>query len=112
METIQYSLGSHACDNRYHEYDNPVIIDVSLDEFDIGCVNSYGKKTCTFFPLDRETVEIKFLDTLSYRYVKRTVMYTMIPELLDQSYTVVILVRIKKTGKKEITAIHTPSSVE
>lgn len=116
METIQYSLGNHTCDDRYHGI-NPTdslnivdpVLKVSLDEFDINCVKSYGKKTCTFYPLDRENIEIKFLDTLSCRYVKRKEMYTMIPELLELSYTVVILIKIKKTGKKEITAIHTPS---
>lgn len=109
METIQYSLGNHPCDNRYHGSVDPVILKVSLDEFDTNCVKSYGEKTCTFYPLDRENIEIKFLDTLSCRYVKRNEMYIMIPELLELSYTVIILVRVKKTGKKEITAIHTPS---
>jgi hypothetical protein len=112
METIQYSLNKLGTRYSDKNIDNqPILLDIqipTLDTFDSSILDLYGNKTCTFFPIDKENIEVKFLDSVTYDYIRKDQMYTLIPKLLQKAYTVIILIKIRKTGKKEITAIHTP----
>jgi len=79
------------------------------NKFDNHCIETYGKKTCVLFYTNNEKIQIRLLDSYTYKYFEDTEMYIIIPELLEKLYTVVVVDKIKKTNSYEITAIHIPN---
>jgi len=79
------------------------------NKFDNHCIETYGKRTCVLFYTNNEKIQIRLLDSYTYKYFEDTEMYIIIPELLEKLYTVVVVDKIKKTNSYEITAIHIPN---
>ncbi|NBP01180.1 MAG: hypothetical protein EBU90_13785 [Proteobacteria bacterium] len=78
--------------------------------FDQECRERYGSYTCIFFETSKNRFEVRLLDGsqdpgLIY-FIDRMNLVEMIPKMLVNRYTVVIVEEIRKT--KEITAVHLP----
>ena len=76
--------------------------------FDQYCSEIYGNRTCIFFEIHKDTFQQRFLDGSHSSNVYRNQFYTKIPELVEDSYTVVIVEMIE--DRCEIVAIHSPSN--
>lgn len=78
--------------------------------FDQECKERYGSCTCIFIEATQNRFEVRLLDGsqdpgLVY-YIERSNLVEMIPKMLINRYTVVIIEEIRKS--KEITAVHLP----
>jgi len=78
--------------------------------FDQECRERYGSFTCIFIETIQNRFEVRLLDgsqdsKLVY-YMDRKNLVEMIPKMLFNRYTVVIIEEVRKT--KEITAVHLP----
>lgn len=110
METIQYSLKDNIsidirlaleCSQKPNEDKNSI--------FDKHCLEIYGKRTCILFQLSEDTYQARFLNKLTKRIINKKSFYMIIPSLVEDTYTVIIVDNIDY--KKEIVAIHSPSNL-
>jgi hypothetical protein len=90
-------------------------LDSESSQFDKECLQRYGEKTCILYQLDNSGVlfEVRSLDTgnTSDKYtVEKRCFHKLIPKMLFQKYTVVIIEQIDCV--KDITAVHLPVQVQ
>lgn len=128
METIQYSLNSdtdYSIDIRLalkygksqlkkdSSGNSNLIEEVSKNDkngiFDSHCNEIYGDQTCILFQTSQDTFQLRYLNSNKTNNIIKREFHTQIPNLLEQSYTVVIVEDIDD-DRKEIVAIHFPGN--
>lgn len=73
------------------------------NEFDKECCNRYGKHTCILYEINNVKFEVRKLDLqMPLQLIDKQGFFEMIPKLLVEKYTVVIV------EKGEITSVHLP----
>lgn len=93
----------------------------SNSDFDTECRHRYGDKTCILYQIDNDNVtyQARVLDgngtdgnnNSPYIYkVEKNSFYVLIPKLLVQNYTVVIVEKLNNI--KDITAVHLPVQIQ
>lgn len=83
--------------------------------FDAECRQRYGEKTCIIYQIDPPQYQIKMLDsncTKTDQVVDKNSFYTLIPQMLVQDYTVVIVEQLGNSSVREITTVHLPKQVQ
>jgi len=82
------------------------------DFFDKECHQRYGSHTCILIQCDDDIYEFRLLDNLSTAttITKRTFV-DLIPQMLSQNYTVVIVENTLGIGK-EVRAVHLPKQTQ
>jgi hypothetical protein len=117
METIQYSLKDNIsidirlaleCSQKSNDKTNEINQDKNCI-FDTHCLEIYGKRTCILFQLSEDTYQARFLNKSTKKIINKKSFYMIIPSLVEDAYTVVIVDDIDY--KKEIVAIHSPSNI-
>lgn len=117
METIQYSLKDNIsidirlaleCSPKSNENSEKVYKDKN-NVFDNHCLEIYGKRTCILFQLSEDTYQARFLNKSIKKIINKKSFYMIIPTLVEDAYTVVIVDSID--DQKEIIAIHSPSNI-
>jgi hypothetical protein len=80
------------------------------DIYDTECIDRYGSKTCILFQITDEVYELRMLDkTMEDINVTKKHFFEIIPKLLSNKYTVVIVEKcLCLNNKLEIKAIHLP----
>jgi hypothetical protein len=123
METLQYSLNNskdYSIDirrtiNNSKKEQKSIQENDSNNIFDEYCLNIYGAKTCIFFEIASNLFQVRFLDKNKtnsiYNNIKRSRFYIDIPNLVEKTYTVIIVENIPFTNTKEIVAIHSSPNV-
>ena len=119
METIQYSLKDNiSIDIRFalecSRKKRGVVVDLN-SIFDKHCLESYGEKTCIIFELENDLYQLRYLNQNTTKNINKNDFYIQIPALVESLYTVVVVENIKDVNKKdvskkEIVAIHSPST--
>lgn len=75
--------------------------------FDIECIQRYGEKTCLLHQIDSLLFQVRVLDKdIPYHIVERDYFHILIPKMLAQKYTVVIIEQVD--CENDITAVHLP----
>ncbi len=81
---------------------------VNLEQFRGQCTTQYGPHTCILIQNGTTNFQMHFLDKhTETSLVNKTDFYYIIPNLLQNKYTVVVI-EIQTPFKHEITAIHMP----
>lgn len=83
-----------------------------LDLFDNECILRYGQKTCILIHYIKDIFELRLLDESldDRKMVSQRAFYDLIPKLLTDQYTVVIVETIN--GGRAITAVHLPKQAQ
>jgi hypothetical protein len=132
MGSIKYNLDnnleSHLTEhysidlNRYTKKERNIFMSINdfLDTsiYDLHCNKMYGEKTCILFQIDdnKNKYEMRLIDKIKIHengisYTKKDQFYKIIPELLHDKYTVVIIEKIDDINnekKYDIIAVHVP----
>jgi len=91
-------------------------IDSECSRFDLECRQRYGEKTCILYQLDTfGTYQVRILDSYEngsplQQTIEKSSFYVLIPKMLVQKYTVVIVEYQDHT--REVTAVHLPVQVQ
>lgn len=91
---------------------NTLRITTSSTMYDKECLERYGPMTCILFEMkDSSNIfyETRYLNNLcdEKKLINKDVFYELIPYLLSEKYTVVVVEEVD--NKHEITAIHKPT---
>lgn len=82
----------------------------TVDELLTSSMDRYGERTCFLIQKDHNQKEYHmfFVDIDEKSTVNEKHFIKIIPRLISQNYTVVVIVKVKK-DKLEIVAVHQPS---
>ena len=69
----------------------------------------YGKRSCVFLEISQGIFQQRFLDERQNNIIYKSDFYNLIPNLIQENYTVIIVETTTK-NYKEIVAIHLPST--
>lgn len=87
---------------------------INTRKFDKYCLDTYGVRTCILFEIDKNKFQIRFLNKNNGDheefYIQKDLFYMKIPNLIEDSYTVVVVERIEQLDSEEIVAIHSPGN--
>lgn len=95
---------------------NSIQFDTECHQFDTECHQRYGEKTCILHQIDSSgsMFQVRILDkgkSLMPCYtVERNYFHILIPKMLAQKYTVVIIEQVDCAN--DITAVHLPVQVQ
>lgn len=80
-----------------------------MDRICSECEGRYGPRTCILWPANGRQYNMYFLDNgqTSKDALQRSDLYMVVPKLIANNYTVVIVEEAGQYGK-EITAVHLP----
>jgi hypothetical protein len=112
METI-YNYSYVSSIGKYDINLPSTIFNYQNNNFDKHCIDTYGRKCCLLYYIDKENIEVRLLDRLfnpAY-IIQKNNLYKVIPDYLSKKYTVVVVEMIESTGKNDITSIHICSNI-
>lgn len=84
---------------------------MSSKKYDEECIRRYGIKTCIVSQLYDDIFELRLMDFSKSEIIYRKNLYSIIPEMLTNNYTVILIENFKDENLKvipEITAVHMP----
>lgn len=91
---------------------------IDTSKFDNYCIKAYGEKTCILFQIDdfKRKYEMRYMDKIINNengtvYTNKDQFYKIIPDKLQNKYTVVIVEKIID-GENDIIAVHVPHIID